>query len=53
MQVLKKKEDLTYEIDCLQKYFEIGPKEASEYINILSDEELKFITDKFKTLRGR
>lgn len=47
------KDNQEYAIDCLQKYFEVGKKEAEHYIDIMTKEQVKEITDKFKTLKGR
>jgi len=47
----KKKEDNNFEsnIECLSKYYEIGRKEAENYLNIMSKEQMKEISDLYKT----
>jgi len=48
-----KKEGMKHEIDCLQKYFEVGERDATGFLDILTKKELKEIVDKYKTLVGR
>lgn len=43
----KDKDDSIIKILC--KYFEVGKKEAMEYVNILSDEQLNDIVKKYQT----
>ena len=47
----KKKEGKTFDndMDCLCKYYEIGRKEAEQYLNVLSKEQVKEITELYKT----
>lgn len=47
--IKNKKDTKAHEIDCLCKYFEIGKREALEYLHILKDNEVQIIVDKFKT----
>jgi hypothetical protein len=44
-----KKDTSAHEIDCLCKYFEIGKKDAAHYLNILTNDQIKEIVDKFRT----
>lgn len=45
----KKKKD-NFKIECLKRYFEISSREANEYLEILTNEQLKYITKKFHFL---
>lgn len=45
----KEKNDHESEIPFICKYFEIGPREAANYIELLSDEQIKEIADLYKT----
>jgi len=47
----KKKEDKNFDknIECLCKYYEIGRKEAENYLNVLSNEQIKEIVEMYKT----
>lgn len=51
--ISSKKDNKSYEIECLQKYFEVGLNEAEGYLDILTAVQLKDIVDKFKSLKGR
>ncbi len=51
--ISSKKDNKSYDLECLEKYFEVGRRDAEHFLSILSDEQLKEITDKFKTLKGR
>ena len=47
----KPKEDKNYtkNIECLCRYYEIGKKEAELYLDMLSKEQIKEITDLYET----
>lgn len=51
--ISSKKDNKSHEIECLQKYFEVGLSEAEGYLDILTAVQLKDIVDKFKSLKGR
>jgi len=48
-----KKENMDHERECLMSYFEVGERDVDSMLDILTKEQLKEITDKYKTLKGR
>lgn len=51
--IKSKKDGMDYEIECLQKYFEVGVRDAEHFLTILTKDELKEIVNKFSSLKGR
>ena len=49
--IKKSKETSTYgnDLKCLSKYFEIGTKEAEQYMNFLDKDKIKAITELYRT----
>lgn len=46
-----KKDDNKFELECLMRYYQVGPREARQYYNDLTDEQLKSIVERFHFLK--
>jgi hypothetical protein len=47
-----KKTDDEFALKCIRLEYEVGNKEASQYLDMLSDDEVNFIVDKYHYLKG-
>jgi hypothetical protein len=48
--IKEKKEDQSFERECLQKYFECGLNDVDSMIEVMSVDDLEFVVGKYRTM---